>query len=119
MENKLFHLGTCSTCQRILKETQAANQCSLQDIKVQQISADDLDFLAQKSGSYEALFSRKALKFRAQGLHEKNLSETDYRNLILEEYTFLKRPVAVVKGEIFIGNLAKTVSALKLALEKR
>jgi len=68
------------------------------------------------AGSYEALFSRKALKYRSMGLHEKKLTENDYRELILEEYTFLKRPVAIVNNEIFIGNTKATVEALKKAL---
>ena len=111
MINKVFHLSTCDTCRRILNDTQAAAVCSLQDIKSENISAEELDWLATKVGSYEALFSRKALKFRSQGWHVKTLTEADYRRLILEEYTFLKRPVIVVGEEVFVGNQAKTVAA--------
>ena len=110
---KVFHLSTCSTCQKILKETNAPSVCTLQDIKTQAIGAEDLDWLASKVGSYEALFSRKALKYRAMGLHEKELSEKDYRDLILQEYTFLKRPVIVVDEHVFVGNLKKTVEEAK------
>ncbi len=113
---KVYHLSSCSTCQRILKDTKAAASCELQDIKVQNIEAKDLDWLATKVGSYEALFSRKALKYRAMGLHEKTLSENEYRNLILQEYTFLKRPVIIVGDKVFVGNLAKTVEAAKVAI---
>jgi arsenate reductase (glutaredoxin) len=114
---KIYHLSSCSTCQRILKDINAVgNGCELQDIKVQNISAEQLDWLAQKVGSYEALFSRKAIKFRSMGLHEKTLTEQDYRRLILEEYTFLKRPYIILGDEVFIGNLAKTVEAAKVAL---
>ena len=116
MDNRLFHLSTCSTCQRIIKETNADSKLELQDIKTESISADQLDELKELAGSYEALFSRRAMKFRSQGLHEKQLTESDYRNLITEEYTFLKRPVAVVDGKIFIGNSKKTVAALAAAL---
>ena len=96
-----------------MKETNAASVCELQDIKVQNIQAELLDWLASKVGSYEALFSRKALKYRAMGLHEKQLTEGDYRRLILEEYTFLKRPVFIIDDDVFVGNLAKTVEAAK------
>ena len=113
MINKIFHLSTCDTCRRILNDTQAAAVCSLQDIKSENIRAEQLDWLAAKVGSYEALFSRKALKFRSQGWHLKTLTEADYRRLILEEYTFLKRPVIVVGEEVFVGNQAKTVAAAK------
>ena len=110
---KIFYLSSCSTCQKILKETNAAIVCELQDIKVQNIQGDELDWLASKVGSYEALFSRKALKYRSMGLHEKQLTEGDYRRLILEEYTFLKRPIFIIDDNVFVGNLAKTVHAAK------
>jgi arsenate reductase (glutaredoxin) len=114
---KIYHLSSCSTCQRILKDINAVgNDFDMQDIKVQNISAEQLDDLAKKVGSYEALFSRKAMKFRSMGLHEKTLNEQDYRRLILEEYTFLKRPYIILGEEVFIGNLAKTVEAAKVAL---
>ena len=69
------------------------------------------------AGSYEALFSRRAMKYRAWGLNEKQLSEADYQKYILEEYTFLKRPVILVDDQIFIGNSAKVVAAAKAAID--
>lgn len=114
---KIYHLGTCDTCQRILKETGAVKKgAQLQDIKTEKITPAQIDEMKKLAGSYEALFSRKALKYRAMGLHEKQLTEKDYRKLILEEYTFLKRPVAVIDNKIFIGNTAAVVSELKEAL---
>ena len=110
---KVFHLSSCDTCQKIIKNTQVDAICELQDIKKQNISAEELDWLASKTGSYEALFSRKALKYRAMGLHEKTLTEGDYRRLILEEYTFLKRPVIVIDDRIFVGNAPKIVQEAK------
>ena len=62
-------------------------------------------------GSYEALFSRRSMKFRPMGLHEKQLTEKDYRKLILEEYTFLKRPVIVIDDKVFVGNAKAVVEA--------
>jgi arsenate reductase (glutaredoxin) len=110
---KIYHLSSCDTCQKIIKETGAGTVCSLQDIKADNINATDLDWLAQKVGSYEALFSRRALKFRAMGLQGKTLTEQDYRQLILEEYTFLKRPVIVIGDAVFVGNAPKTVAEAK------
>jgi arsenate reductase len=71
------------------------------------------------AGSYEALFSRRAIKYRALGLHERELNESDYRRLILEDYTFLKRPVAIIGNQIFVGNSPKVVEELKAALAKK
>ena len=110
---KVFHLSSCDTCQKIIKSTGVDAICELQDIKKHNISAEDLDWLASQTGNYEALFSRKALKFRAMGLHEQKLTEADYRRLILEEYTFLKRPVIVMDNKIFVGNAPKVVQEAK------
>jgi len=62
------------------------------------------------------LFSRRAMKYRQLGLNEMQLTETDYKKYILEEYTFLKRPVFIVDNQIFIGNAKKTVEALSKKL---
>ncbi|MEC8830954.1 MAG: ArsC/Spx/MgsR family protein [Bacteroidota bacterium] len=113
---KIYHLGSCSTCKRILKELEPLDGVELQEIKSEPITPEQLDKMADLSGSYESLFSRRAMLFRQRGLHEKELSETDYKNLILEHYTFLKRPVILVDDQIFIGNSKKTVEAAKQAL---
>ena len=114
---KIYHLSTCSTCQRILTETGAVTKgCLLQDIKTEKITPAQLDELREKAGSYEALFSRRAMKFKEWGLKDKELTETDYRDLILQEYTFLKRPVAISGERIFVGSDKKTVAELKASI---
>lgn len=113
---KIYHLGTCNTCQRILKELSPLEGIQLQEIKEEPITAKQLEEMKQLSGSYEALFSKRARLYRQQGLHEKELSEAEYRNLILEHYTFLKRPVILIDHQIFIGNSKKVVSSAKAAL---
>ena len=113
---KIYHLSTCTTNQRILKELKPGKDVVLQDIKTQPMTAAQVDAMKKLAGSYEALFSRVALKYRKLGLHEKKLTEKDYRRYILEEYTFLRRPVIVVGEQIFIGNAPKTVAAAKKAL---
>jgi arsenate reductase-like glutaredoxin family protein len=108
---KIYHLSSCSTCQRIIKEINPDNSVDLQDIKEQNIDASTLDWMKEKVGSYEALFSKRAMKFRAMGLHEQQLTEDDYRRLMLEEYTFLKRPFIIKDDQVFIGNAKKDVEA--------
>lgn len=108
---KIYHLATCSTCQRILKEIPNLKRFELQDIKTKPITAMQLDEMKNMAGSYEALFSRVALKYRSMGLNEMELSEKDYRKYLLQEYTFLKRPVIIIGKQIFIGNLKKVVAA--------
>ena len=46
-------------------------------------------------------------------LKNQNLAEKDYKQYILDEYTFLKRPVFIVDNEIFVGNSKKTIELLK------
>jgi arsenate reductase len=53
------------------------------------------------------------MKYRPMGLHEKEISEDEYRELILKEYSFLKRPVIFIDNEIFVGNAKKVVAAAK------
>ncbi|HNQ62205.1 MAG TPA: ArsC/Spx/MgsR family protein [Bacteroidia bacterium] len=116
---KIYHLSTCSTNQRILKELKPGKDVVLQDIKTEKITAKQLDEMREKAGTYEALFSRIAMKYRSMGLNTKKLTEKDYRKYILEEYTFLKRPVVIVDKEIFIGNSSKVVASAKSALHKK
>lgn len=108
---KIYHLQTCNTCQRIIKELEIDESFTLQNLKDEPITPEQLDALHAHTGSYEALFNRRSRQFRGRGLHEQTLTEADYRTLILEEYTFLKRPVVVLEGEIFVGNSKKVVAA--------
>lgn len=85
----------------------------MQDIKTGSISPAQLDEMKNMAGSYESLFSRRAMKYKEMGLKDKPLTENDYRRLILDEYTFLKRPVVIINDKIFVGSEKKTVEALK------
>ena len=69
------------------------------------------------SGSYEALFSKRAQLYKERGLKNQVLTEKDYKALILEHYTFLSRPVFIIKNEIFIGNSQATILKAMKALE--
>jgi arsenate reductase (glutaredoxin) len=114
---KIFQLNTCNTCQKILKEWKAPASFSIQNIKEENIDAKSLDFAAHKLGSYESLFNRRAIKYKTMGLANKTLTEKDYRKLILEEYTFLKRPVMINEDHVFAGNATVTVQAAKRTLK--
>lgn len=106
---KLFFLSTCSTCQRIIKQLALPSDLELIDIKQTNIDLESLEFIRDKAGSYELLFSKKAMKYKAQGLDKKTLSEPDYKEKILEEYTFLKRPIICHNDFLSIGNSSEEV----------
>ncbi|MCT4561748.1 MAG: hypothetical protein N4A41_10260 [Crocinitomicaceae bacterium] len=115
---KIFHLANCDTCQRIIKEINPGSDVELQNIKDQNISAEELDWIKDKVGSYEALFSKRAMKYRSMGLNEMKLSEQDYRKYMLEEYTFLKRPFMINGDEVFVGNAKKVVEQAVASFNK-
>jgi len=115
---KIYHLGNCTTCQAIIKETGIGHKgFSMQDIKFEKITPAQLEEMKKMAGSYEALFSRRAMKYKEWGLKDRKLEEKDYGQFILDEYTFLKRPVVIIDDNIFVGSEKKTVEALKKAVK--
>ena len=107
--NKIYHLSTCDTCKRIIKQLQLPDSFVLQDIKSEPITVKQLEEMKKLAGSYESLFSRRAKLYKERNLAEEKLTEEDYKRFILEHYTFLKRPVILADGKIFVGNSKKTV----------
>ena len=111
---KAYYLSTCDTCKRILKELNLSNDWELQDIKTGKITVEQLEEMRNLTDSYDSLLNKRARKLsedKGQDLNEENL-----KSMILEEYTFLKRPVFLLDNEIFIGNAKKTVESLKTKL---
>ncbi|MDT0641973.1 ArsC/Spx/MgsR family protein [Zunongwangia sp. F363] len=115
---KIYHLSTCDTCKRILKELDAPSSFILQDIKEEEITEEQLDEMRELAGSYQSLFSKRARLYREKDLKNEDLDEARYKNLILEHYTFLKRPVIINNDQIFIGNSKKTVAAAKASMHE-
>lgn len=116
--NKIYYLSTCSTCKKILKSNDFPGDCDFQDIKTNKISKNQLNALIQSAGNIQKLFSKKARKYSSMKLADKNLTGADYEKLILEEYTFLKRPVILLDDEIFIGSSKSELKRLSDHLEK-
>lgn len=113
--DKIYYLSTCDTCKRIIAELDLKQKgFTFQDIKTEKITPAQLDEMKKMAGSYESLFSRVAMKYKT--LDPKPSSEKEYRTLILDEYTFLKRPVIVIGDQIFVGNSKSTIEAAKKAL---
>ena len=112
---KVYFLKTCDTCKRILKEVNLAG-FEQQEIKENPVNENQLATMYALANSYEALFNKRARLYKALELKDKNLTESDYKRFLLEEYTFLKRPVFIIDTEIFIGNSKKVVEAIKKKL---
>jgi len=108
---KIYFLKTCDTCKRILNSIRL-DGFVLQDIKTEPITVKQLEEMWFLTGSYESLFSRRAKKYKSMDLKNQVLTEEDFKLLILDEYTFLKRPVIIFDDSIFVGNSKKNIEAL-------
>ena len=108
---KIYFLKTCDTSKRILNSINI-DGFILQDIKTEPITLKQLEEMQILSGSYESLFSRRAKKYKAMDLKNQFLNEAEIKQLILDEYTFLKRPVIIYHDKIFVGNSKNNIEAL-------
>ena len=109
---KVYFLQTCDTCRRILKEVNLEG-FERQEIKANPVTVSQLEEMYSFSNSYEALFNKRAKKYKAMSLKNELITEKEYRQFILDEYTLLKRPVFIVGNDIFIGNSKKEIDRLK------
>ena len=109
---KVFYLNTCDTCRKILAQFDLTDW-ELREIKKQPVTSEELEEMYKLTKSYEALFSTKSTQIKLRGLDVKSLEEKDFKELILDHYTFLKRPVFMTDKEIFVGNDKKNVEALQ------
>ena len=119
--NKIYFLASCDTCRKIIKSLPKDHNLVFYDIKQNPITVEELEEMRKLSGSYEALFSKKAQLYKSRDLKNKNLTENDFKNLILEHYTFLSRPVFIIDDEIYIGNSQQNIHQVlkKLAVSNQ
>ena len=114
---KVYYLSTCSTSKRIIDTLGLrAKNFDFQDIKFEPVTAQQLAEMHKLAGSYEALFSKIARKYKELGLKDVTLQEEDFKKYILSEYTFLKRPVVIIDDQIFIGSSKANVENLAQAV---
>ena len=114
--NKIYYLASCDTCRKIIKSLPKDHNLVFHDIKQNPISIEELEEMYRLSGSYEALFSKKAQLYKSMDLKNKSLTENDFKKYILEHYTFLSRPVFIINDKIYIGNTQQNIHQVNLAL---
>jgi len=73
--NKIYYLASCDTCRKIIKGLPANHNLAFHDIKQDPITVDELEKMAELSGSYEALFSKKAQLYKSLNLKIKHLQK--------------------------------------------
>ena len=112
----IYYLASCDTCRKIIKSLPKEHDFKFHDIKQDPITVAELEKMRELSGSYEALFSKKAQLYKSMDLKSKSLTEDDYKKYILEHYTFLSRPVFIIKDKIYIGNTQQNMLQVMKAL---
>lgn len=110
--NKIYYLSTCDTCKKILAQINDPSKWEWIDIKTNPLTESQVDEMYTYTKSYEKLFSKRAQLYKQLDLKEANLDEAGFKKYLLEHYTFLARPVIIFNNEIFVGNAAKTVTAM-------
>ena len=114
--DKIYYLASCDTCRKIIKSLPKEHDFKFHDIKQDPITIAELEQMRELSGSYESLFSKKAQLYKSMDLKNKSLTEDDYKKYILEHYTFLSRPVFIIKDKIYIGNTQQNMLQVMKAL---
>jgi arsenate reductase len=117
MTNKIYYLASCNTCRKIIKSLPNTEKLEFRDIRQNPISEEELAKMYLLSGSYEALFSKKAQLYKSMDLKNKSLTEEDYKKYLLEHYTFLSRPVFIIDNKIYIGNSQQNILQVLKMLE--
>ena len=82
MTKVVYYLSTCNTCKKIMSQLDLEDFDKI-DIKANPVSETQLNALYAISGSYKELFNKRAIKFRQEGLNKQDLSENDFKNLLL------------------------------------
>ena len=111
MMKKVYYLSTCDSNKRILKELNLSKEFVKQEIKANPVNENELEKLYNYTGNYENLVNKRSRLYTSRKLSTKNLTEIDFKNLILEHYNFLKRPILINDDQIFVGNSKSVVAA--------
>ncbi|PRZ26362.1 arsenate reductase family protein [Flavobacterium granuli] len=114
--NKIYYIASCDTCRKIIKSLPKGHNLVFRDIKQDSLTLEELEEMHQLAGSYESLFSKKAQLYKSMNLKDKSLTEEDYKNYILEHYTFLSRPVFVIDNKVYIGGSQQNMLQVMKAL---
>jgi arsenate reductase len=109
---KFFYLCTCDTCKRMMKEL-ILTDFEIIDIKKTPISPSDLKTARKTVDSYQDLFNKRARKLKELKIDLSQLDDSKIETLILEEYSFLKRPLLLDGEKVLAGNSKSTFAEMK------
>ena len=101
---KFYWLPHCSTCikaEQYLLDKGIEIQKHI-NVKAEKVSREELEHLSQVLGGVEKLFPKRSMKYRAWGLHEKELTDEDMLEIHAGKSTFIRRPVLLSSdGQVF------------------
>ncbi|MDX5326850.1 MAG: hypothetical protein LPK80_11390 [Bacteroidota bacterium] len=112
----IFYLSTCDTCRRILKLWTPSQDVILREIKAEPIDATELDRLMGKVGNYKDLLNTRSRKLKEWAIDWRSLSDAETRELILRDYSLLKRPILETPDRVLAGNSKKVVEEARTLL---
>ncbi len=72
------------------------------DLKKEPLIREELEEFVHRIG-LDVLINRKGMKWRQLGLNDKNLSEEELFEQLLEHQTMMKRPVLIQDEAILVG----------------
>jgi arsenate reductase len=113
MNNTFIYLKTCDICRKILAAINLPDHYTLREIKSSPLNADEIEFLGKRQGSYLDLVNRRAQKFKVEPYNSIELNEESAKNLLAEDYTFLKRPILVTDEKLVAGNGKSEIELMK------
>jgi len=113
MRLEVYWMPACSTCKKAVDylNENGAEIASFRDMKSEPLSIEEVRKLVEFVGDAEALFSKRAIKYRTMKLNERTLSDEEMIELMTGEYTFIKRPVIVSGGRGIAGFSVKRYEA--------
>lgn len=102
----VYGMPQCKTCQRALDflRFMKINISGFRDVKTDKLTEEEIRKLAEIAGGAEAIFSRRAIMYRALDLDKVDLSDEDMIRHMANEHTFIRRPLIVTDNQkIFAG----------------
>ena len=100
---EVIGIKNCNTIKNTLQWLEDNGvEYEFRDVKKDPLSPNELADMVGKIG-LDSLLNRKGRKWKDLGLADKNLSDNDLFEVLLEHQTMIKRPVLVRDGAIIVG----------------